>query len=126
MNDTTWRDATPADAEAIRRHPLATQAGAMMMTELIIADRHLARCTPAHRRLLAKLCPPAIEAFLSAGRLTAADLPVIPADVPTRTVMALKRRGLARDGRLTAAALHAWYWQVWRQEQRESVSDGAP
>lgn len=96
---------------AMKAHPLATQGGLTMLSHLIEADRVWTSCTKPQRALLERLCPPVVEALLARGALSEDDMPALPARATAATRAALRRRGLINDdGRLTACAVHAWFY----------------
>lgn len=98
---------------ALRTHPLATQAGIALLANLIEADRVWTGCTKPQRALLSDVCPPVAERLIRDGKLTTADMPVMWGECGISTLRALQRRGLVdEEGRLTATAIHAWYYKV--------------
>lgn len=106
--------ATPVSVTPeMKHHPLATRSGIEAIVNMLLADRMWRQCSKPQQALLDELCRPAAAKLLATGELSAADLPVAPATVPKRTRDALRRRLLLdADGRLTATAVHSWYYAV--------------
>lgn len=102
----------------IARHPLATQTGLSIFIEVLAAGQVWSDATKPQRALIESLCEPLIPRLLAQGCLTEADQPFVPHNLtPVHMRTAMYRRGLIseRTGRLTARAVHAYYWQVWRE-----------
>ena len=94
-----------------KEHPLATMSGVTLMAHLIESDRVWMSATKPQRALLAELCPPVIEVLVERGALAANELPVLPDRVTVASRVSMQRRGLVDDdGRLTGAAVHAWFY----------------
>lgn len=100
------RELSPADTA----HPLATQNGVDLLMHIIEADKVWRGCTKPQRVLLGELCPPLVERLVIERKLSADDMPLVARR--KATLDALRRRGLVDDqGRLTAVAVHTWYWR---------------
>lgn len=109
--------ATPISVtEETARHPLATLTGIGILTEMLAADTVWRDCTKPQWALLAEICAPTVEALLAVGQLPKEAMPYLPDDVRAATREALLRRGLILDnGQVTGKAVHAYYWQAWRE-----------
>lgn len=119
MADLTVHEVEVTDAT--RRHPLATQTGLFMLGEYLAASVVWSGCTKPQRRLITDLCQPVMANLLTAVVVADTELPHVPHDrTPVRMRTAMHQRGLidTRTGRLTAQAVHAYYWQVWRETSR--------
>lgn len=111
-----------ADAVAVIRrvppmlHPLAHRSGAVMLGQLIDADRAWSSMTDRQRELVAAACRPVFAAATDDDPLTPPEL----ADVGYRTRRSLEAKGLLdREGRLTPRALlAAWHGPALRRRRR--------
>jgi len=107
---------TPDDAEAMRRHPLATRQGITTVVQLIEADEVWRRASRPQRKHLTRECGPLVDAIRN-GYVTTQDdlvkrLPVLGQAGPP-TVRSMQEKGLLDAcGRVTLRALHATYWMT--------------
>ncbi len=102
----------------MRSHPLATRAGIELLVRSLEAYRVWSKCTPVQRRLLDGLCRPIVERLKQEGELCAEELPALPAEARASTRGSMSAAGLITiDQRITARAVHAWYYAVmWKEE----------
>jgi len=97
--------------ESMKTHPLATQPGINMFVHLLEADMVWSGCTTPQRALLADLVPPVVDVTMAKDSLSVEDMPVLPERVTAASRAAMRKRGLVDDaGRLTACAVHAWFY----------------
>lgn len=107
-----------ATAQEIAQHPLATFTGQAIASEALKGQQVWLQCTKPQRALLDRLCPETVEELKAVGRMDAARLPLLPVSLHPAMHAALIRRGLADGYRLTARAIHAWYWHQWMERPR--------
>ena len=93
-------------------HPLATRTGINAFMRIIEAQAVWKQATKTQQRLIADLCRPVMPDLLALGVVSDEDLPHVPYNVALTTRRAMYRRGLISEitGRLTARAVHAYYW----------------
>lgn len=101
------------------KYPLATLSGISRLAQIMDATQVWASCTKPQRVLLDVLCRPTVDALLEQGSLTAEEMPTVPERTTSASRAAMLRRGLIDEqGRLTARAVHAWFYAARNEEDR--------